>query len=155
MKYTKEILEEAVAHCTSFSALARYFNRTPVGSTVTYLSQRCKQFGVDTSHFTGQAWSKGTRSNRRKSAEEWLKIYDPDAGRVKAQTLRQALDDLNKPYKCDVSGMDPVWNGKPLTLQLDHINGKYWDNRFENLQYVCPNCHTQTETWGTRNKKES
>lgn len=155
MKYTKENLEEAAKQCVSFSAMARFFDRTPVGSTVTYFAQRCQHFGVDTSHFTGQAWSKGTRSNRKKSANEWLKIYDQAAGRVKAQTLRQALDELGKPYKCDVCGMDPVWNGKPLTLQLDHINGKYWDNRFENLQYTCPNCHTQTETWGVRNKKES
>lgn len=40
-----------------------------------------------------------------------------------------------------------VWNGKKLSLQLDHINGDHSDNRLENLRFLCPNCHTQTETY--------
>lgn len=49
---------------------------------------------------------------------------------------------------------DPEWNGKPLYLQLDHINGINNDNRLENLRIVCPNCHTQTATYCGRNKKK-
>lgn len=49
--------------------------------------------------------------------------------------------------KCYVCGMGPEWNNMPLTLQLDHINGRNNDNRPENLRIVCPNCHTQTPTY--------
>ena len=43
--------------------------------------------------------------------------------------------------------MIPFWNGKKLVFQLDHINGKRNDHRLENLRWLCPNCHSQTETY--------
>ena len=58
-------------------------------------------------------------------------------------------------YKC--SGKNCVnigiWLGKPLSLQLDHINGINNDNRIENLRFLCPNCHSQTETYSGKNNE--
>lgn len=56
---------------------------------------------------------------------------------------------------CDECGLGDEWNGKPLTLQLDHINGVYNDNRLENLRIICPNCHTQTETFAGKKQPSS
>lgn len=56
------------------------------------------------------------------------------------------------PYRCKC-GLGPEWQGQPLTLQLDHINGNHEDDRLENLRFLCPNCHAQTSTWGHRNVK--
>lgn len=53
---------------------------------------------------------------------------------------------------CALCGQLPVWHGKPLVLHLDHANGVRHDNRLFNLRLVCPNCHSQTETYGGRNK---
>ncbi len=53
---------------------------------------------------------------------------------------------------CEMCGLSE-WCGKPLAIQLDHINGVCDDNRLENLRMLCPNCHSQTNTYGGRNLK--
>lgn len=55
-------------------------------------------------------------------------------------------------YKCSICGQSPYWNGQPLTLILDHINGNNKDDRLENLRWVCPNCNQQLSTTGSRNR---
>jgi len=55
--------------------------------------------------------------------------------------------------RCNICSCDPIWNGKNLVFILDHINGIHNDNRFENLQLVCPNCNSQLSTFSGRNKK--
>lgn len=58
-------------------------------------------------------------------------------------------------YECSICGQLPVWNGKELTLILDHINGKNHDDRIGNLRWVCPNCNQQLDTTGSRNIKNT
>lgn len=53
--------------------------------------------------------------------------------------------------KCSICGIPSIWNNRPLTLQLDHVNGNHADNSKENCRMICPNCHTQTDTFGSRN----
>ena len=55
------------------------------------------------------------------------------------------------PYLCGICGLGPEWNGMVLVLQIDHINGDSTDSRLENLRFLCPNCHSQTETFAGRN----
>lgn len=62
------------------------------------------------------------------------------------------------PYKCHIDSCtlsveNPVWNGEPIVLHLDHINGMNSDNRLCNLRWLCPNCHSQTSTYCGRNIK--
>lgn len=66
-----------------------------------------------------------------------------DNQRLKAKLIKAGLiNDL-----CISCSVGPDWRGKPLTLQLDHINGVRNDNRIENLRVLCPNCHSQTDTF--------
>ncbi|MGH2946359.1 MAG: helix-turn-helix domain-containing protein [Solirubrobacteraceae bacterium] len=57
-----------------------------------------------------------------------------------------------KPNECEICGIRE-WLGRPLGLALHHINGDGHDNRLQNLQLLCPNCHSQTENFGTRNRR--
>lgn len=56
-------------------------------------------------------------------------------------------------YKCKICGINE-WMGKPISLQLDHKNGVHNDYRLENLRLLCPNCHSQTDTYGAKNRKK-
>jgi transposase-like protein len=67
-------------------------------------------------------------------------------GTLKRALLRERLKD----YRCECCGIS-AWRGEPLSLELHHINGDGHDNRLENLELLCPNCHSQTENFAGRN----
>ena len=53
--------------------------------------------------------------------------------------------------KCYICNLDPIWNNKKLVMVLDHKNGINNDNRPDNLQLLCPNCNSQTDTFCSKN----
>ena len=69
-------------------------------------------------------------------------------------TLRRYLKET-KGYTCEECGIGDCYNNKPITLQVDHIDGNSDNNFPDNLRLLCPNCHSQTETWVARNKKST
>jgi 5-methylcytosine-specific restriction endonuclease McrA len=87
---------------------------------------------------------KGINKNIPKRIDK-LENYATRAS-VRKEILKNGLLD----YKCNSCGIDQ-WNGKSISLELDHINGKRDDHRLENLQFLCPNCHSQTKTFRGRN----
>jgi len=62
-----------------------------------------------------------------------------------ATYLRRFVD-----YKCSCCGISD-WQGQEISLQLDHVDGNNKNNTIENIRWLCPNCHSQTPTWGFRN----
>lgn len=69
--------------------------------------------------------------------------------RLKIRLINEGLLE----YKCSKCGNNGEWEGKTLTLQLEHKNGINNDNRLENLEFLCPNCHSQTKTYAGKNRK--
>lgn len=76
-------------------------------------------------------------------------------GKFCRRTLKKRLVEENHlKYKCDRCGLGDIWEGEEIVLQLDHKNGINDDNRLENLRFLCPNCHSQTKTFGGKNCKK-
>ena len=152
MKYTKEVLEPLVRDVVSFAELARVLGIAPIGSNTTNLARQCKRQGVDTSHFTGQAHQRGKQARNRLLPEDVFVLRTPEQGRSDTRLLIRALLESGVEYKCEVCGMGPEWMGKPLKFQIDHKDGQFWNNTKSNLRFICPNCHVQTDSWGSKNK---
>lgn len=74
-----------------------------------------------------------------------------DSSKLKKRLIEAGL----KEERCEICGVGNEWNGKPLTLQIHHINGNHRDNRIDNLQILCPNCHSQTVNYKGRKNKQS
>jgi ribosomal protein S14 len=79
-------------------------------------------------------------------------LEDVFAGKVKMRSYNirtRLIQEGYKENKCEECGINE-WNGKTLVLELDHRNGDHDDNKLENLQILCPNCHSQTPTFRGR-----
>ena len=136
IKYTKELLEPIIKESLTWSQVCRKIGVKPATGSQSHVKKRAIEFGIDSSHFVGQAWNKG-RTFVKKPIEEYLvKGKQVSSHRLKKRLIRVGL----KEKKCEKCGLS-MWHGKELPLELDHIDGDKMDNRIEKLQILCPNCH--------------
>lgn len=141
-KYTKEILEEAVRNATSVMGVIRYLGKKQTGGTQAHLSRLIKSFGIDTSHFLRRGPSLRKPSNKKKPKEDIL-VKRESGGRQKPVFLVRAMIESGVAHSCQQCGCPPFWRDNKLTLDVDHINQDWLDDRLENLRFLCPNCHSQ------------
>ena len=85
-----------------------------------------------------------------KSTEHKKKFFSGLLKKIDRPTARKYLAEENG-YKCEICGVDS-WQGKPITLHVDHVNGDPSNDHYTNLRLLCPNCHSQTEFLGAANK---
>lgn len=150
-KYTDEQLIEAVKSSKNMRELLSSLNVAISGSMSNIVKKRLAHLNIDTSHWN-KKWNPQFTIFGRKNVplDEIFKSNSPWSPNFIRQTIRK--NNLIE-YKCNICGIE-TWNNLQITLQLDHINGDRKDNRLENLRYLCPNCHSQTPTWGTKSRKE-
>lgn len=142
-KKTKEELEDIVAKSETWSDVMRKLGYTANrGNSFLGLKKYIDKMGINYSHFKGRAH--GRSINRKYLLSD---IFCKDSKYVNMSKLKQyAIKYMNLGNKCCICGLSE-WMGKPITLQLHHINGDNRDNRIENLQLLCPNCHSQTDSF--------
>ena len=141
-KITDEDLHTAIDNSVSVMGVLRFLGRKEAGGSHSWITKRIRRDGFDTSHFTGQAHNKG-KIGPRKTAEEILILHPVGGKRPNAIYLRRSLLEIGRAHTCEGCGNTGEWNGNFLVLEIDHINGQYWDDRAENLRFLCPNCHSQ------------
>ncbi|MFJ6851353.1 HNH endonuclease [Streptomyces sp. NPDC091271] len=144
---TRERLGEAVANSHSHAELLRKLGRRDNSHQRKLLRHWIEEEGMTTSHFLGQAHQRGKPAPTPTRRPEDLLVKHDGRRRTKTVLLRRALSEIGVPQRCDGCGTEPVWRGRPITLEIDHINGDWSDDRAENLRLLCPNCHAITTTW--------
>lgn len=149
-KYTDKEIKELVASTTQVGELIKLHEMVNHGSNSSTLRKRLDSLGVDYSHWTAYKSLKGPCT---KIANEVLFTNNnvSRTGIVKKRIIKESL----LPHICNLCGCTPTWQGKPLVLILDHIDGCSTNNELANLQLVCPNCNSQLATHAGKNTAQA
>jgi len=150
-KYTVEILKPIFEESLSYAEVLRRLGLKQTGGSQTNIKRLAQKYQINTDHFLGRARNQGDahRGGPKKiPADKILILRDPLMRHEDAFRLRRAMIETGIPYRCVHCGLGDIWNGKTLMLTVDHINDHRYDNRRENLRFLCPNCHSQTPTFG-------
>lgn len=139
-----------VSESKTYVEVLRRFGLPTQGNNSTTVKLRIKEDGLSTEHFNANLIK--TRLLHKKKPLQDILVKNSTFDR---RTLKKRLiEEHIIPYICLSCGNLGEWNGKKLVLHLEHKNGVNNDNRIENLCFLCPNCHSQTDTYAGKNNKK-
>ena len=145
--FSNEEFKKIIEQSNSLTDCCIRLNFSPYGTNGrNQIKKRAEELGIPL---------KFSYENKREyKKQSYDEILVENSSYQSRQSLKKRLlrDNLLE-NKCQICGQLPIWNNQPLSLQLDHINGHNNDNRLENLRILCPNCHSQTNTFSGKNKK--
>ena len=148
---TKEALQTAIDKSLCWSDVLRILQLKIQGRYFTIVKEMADTYGISYQHFDFQL---ALRRSKRLNPDK-LSVFrinsNSDRKDIKSYIIKNKLID----YSCRDCKLIDVYNDKPLVLHLEHINGINNDNRLENLCFLCPNCHSQTNTYCGKNRKYS
>ena len=150
----RETLQEVVDKHNSISAIMRELK---ISETCPHNRKLLKLRMSD--DIDGSKYDENRIRNNPFSTIQKTKLHDDkffnigDKRRTGRDIKKRLLIDQQWEHACSVCNLLPIWNKLPLSLHIDHINGNPFDNRLENLRFICPNCHSQTDTFGSKNRK--
>ncbi len=140
--FTEEQLRKIVEESSNYTEVLRKIGYTVFGGrNHNTLKARLEKYQISVEHFTTKPPTQRTEDN----------VFCINSTAAQATLRRWFIKGNYVPYKCSICGI-VEWQDKELKLQLDHINGDNHDNRLENLRWLCPNCHSQTDTFCGKQK---
>lgn len=142
--WTDEELRKAVAGNNNITDVLCCLGLGSSGAAFRNIKKHFERLDLDTKHFKPKRKGPTPKSIQEISGMTRLN----SSSEFKKRLLREGLL-LNQ---CSLCGLLPEWEGRPLTLQLDHIDGNTGNNQLSNLRILCPNCHTQTDTFSSLNR---
>lgn len=144
-EWTKEELQEIINSSQTMDEVARKIGYTSYSTSAwKIINQTLNKYNIQKIKY------EKTNNLVGKSDEEVF----CEKSTVSQQCLKGHFKKIHPMDFCAICRLPTEWNGKPLTLRLDHINGIHNDNRLENLRWVCPNCDSQLDTYCGRNQKD-
>lgn len=152
---SNEEIQKALDTFNTYTQVLEYFNLNPYSGMRTTFMRRINSEGYNLSKFKSNhkqymqsiCISKYNASNKTNLSEILVENSNFPRCHLKKRLIKENIIE----DKCSECSLSKMWNNKPITLQLDHINGIRNDNRIENLRLLCPNCHSQTNTFSGRN----
>ncbi len=145
-------LKEAVRNSRNQTECLKIMNIPLRGGNYRTLLNKVDRLHLNTSHWSGKGVPTGGKKGIALKFLSNDELFNKHSSK-KLERLKPLYVDriLHGNYQCEICGISS-WNGKDIVLQLHHINGVHNDNRVENLQLLCPNCHSQTENFCGKNK---
>ena len=149
-KLSDEQFVELLKKSSTISEVLFKLGYTTKGNSWGYsqIKRRMTDLNLDYSIFKGKSHLANKKSDKISEQD----ILRENCKHQRTVLRRYVIKNNLIPYKCAICGCTE-WQGKTLSLELDHINGINNDNRLENLRFLCPNCHSQTSTYGSRNQQ--
>ena len=117
------------------------------GESFKILNRRIKKENIDISHF-----KKGGYFSKKIIVSD-DKIFIKSDRDITSKVRSRLIKNKIIPYVCKKCNLEDKWLNEPIVLELDHIDGNRYNNELNNLRFLCPNCHSQTETFCGKKKK--
>jgi hypothetical protein len=152
MKYHKENLIDIISTSKNMSEVLVKLDLRCAGGNYQTIKKYIKLYNIDITHFIDYEINiENLKKLRFKNTIPISKILVVGSTYGRTHLKSRLVKENLLEYKCFECENEGEWLGKPISLQLDHINGIHNDNRLENLRFMCPNCHSQTETFCGKN----
>ena len=148
--YSKGDVVSAVAENKSIAGVLRQLKLRPVGGNYKTIHHLIEEYGLDTSHFTGQGWNVGLGFKPKRSIDD-KEIFTINSNYRCSWRLRERYKKTTGIIFCEDCGLS-TWKNQPIPLEIHHVNGNNTDNRLDNLRLLCPNCHALTNYYRGRAK---
>lgn len=151
-----ENLKNVITQSRTYSEVLKRLGIRAAGGNFDTLKKYIKKYEIDIKHFEAykvrnEKLSEFRKNFVKKDIQDYLvQGSDYNRGHLKERLYSEKIKERN----CEICGQGEEWNGKKMSLILDHINGIWNDNRIENLRIVCPNCNATLETHCGKQKKK-